>query len=62
MRHNFKGSAAYSAEQLANRSFTAVHGLGASVMDYVPPAIPSNRSRQGDYFSSVVGAYDKWAT
>ena len=61
LRHNFKASAAYTLQQLSDTTFTRAHGLGASVMDYNPPHIPSNRSQQGDVFSAVVGEYDKWA-
>ena len=39
LRHNFRGSAGANAAQLANRSWTASHGLGVSVMDYSPPAL-----------------------
>ena len=61
LRHNFRGSTAYSSEQLSDPAFTAVHGMGSSIMDYNPAAIPSDRSAQGDYYSVVVGAYDKHA-
>ena len=30
-------------------------------MDYNPINIPSDRSQQGQYYSTVVGAYDRWA-
>ena len=61
LRHNFRGSAAYPMAVIANRTFTAKHGIASSVMDYVPLVIPSNRSQQGDFFQSVVGAYDRLA-
>ena len=61
LRHNFKGSASYSAAELSNRSFTSSHGMGSSVMDYNPVFLPSNRSLQGDYYSAVIGEYDRWA-
>ena len=35
LRHNFRGSAGANAAQLASRSWTASHGFGVSVMDYI---------------------------
>lgn len=61
LRHNFAGSAAYNLEQLSNKSFTAEHGVTSSIMDYLPPVLPANRSLQGHYYTPVVGAYDIWA-
>ena len=61
LRHNFAGSAAYSAAQLNDPAFLASHGVTASVMDYVPPLMWANRSAQSYYFGPVVGEYDKWA-
>lgn len=61
LRHNFKGSAALPWAQLGNRSFTAEHGLTASVMDYLPPVVHADPSRQGDFFTPTLGAYDMWA-
>jgi hypothetical protein len=61
LRHNFRGTAAISAAALADRAFTAAHGTSASVMDYNPPAVALDRSRQGDYYSTTIGTYDRWA-
>lgn len=61
LRHNFRGSAGASAGQLANRSWTASHGLGVSVMDYSPPALALDPARQGDYYAPTIGSYDRWA-
>jgi hypothetical protein len=30
-------------------------------MDYNPPAIALDRSKQGDYYSTTIGTYDRWA-
>src|SRR2546426_9949534 len=30
-------------------------------MDYNPPAIALDRSKQGDYYSRTIGSYDRWA-
>ena len=58
LRHNFRASTAYSLDTLtADPSRTS---LTASVMDYTAASIPSNRSKQGAYYSTSIGAYDKW--
>jgi len=61
LRHNFRGSAGATAAQLANRGWTASHGFGVSVMDYNPPALALDPTRQGDYYASTIGTYDRWA-
>jgi Met-zincin len=61
LRHNFRGSAGATAEQLADRSWTAEHGHGVSVMDYSPPALAADPRRQASFFSPTVGSYDRWA-
>ena len=61
LRHNFRGSAGITAEQLSDRDHTAEHGLGVSVMDYNPPAISLDRRRQGHYYAPTIGSYDRWA-
>ncbi|MGH7700123.1 MAG: zinc-dependent metalloprotease [Gemmatimonadales bacterium] len=61
LRHNFRGTATIPGERLTDRRFTATHGTSGSVMDYNPPAVSLDRSRQGDYYSGTVGTYDRWA-
>ncbi|MBI1741480.1 zinc-dependent metalloprotease [Candidatus Acetothermia bacterium] len=61
LRHNFKASTAVPNEELQDANFTKEHGISASVMDYNPPNISSDRSKQGEYYSSTVGPYDEWA-
>ena len=61
LRHNFRGSAGITRAQLSDRKFTQANGLGVSVMDYSPPALSLDPSRQGDYNSGTVGNYDRWA-
>jgi hypothetical protein len=61
LRHNFRGSAGASADQLANRAWTASHGFGVSIMDYAPPALALDPVRQGDYYAPTIGSYDRWA-
>jgi hypothetical protein len=61
LRHNFRGSAGISAEELSDPEHTAAHGHGVSVMDYSPPALALDGRRQGHYFSPTIGSYDRWA-
>ena len=61
LRHNFRGSAGATAEQLADRSWTAEHGHGVSVMDYSPPALAADPRRQASFYSPTIGSYDRWA-
>ncbi len=61
LRHNFRGTSAIPSASLGDRQFTATHGTSASVMDYNPPAITLDRGKQGDYYSTTVGTYDRWA-
>ncbi|MGZ8392489.1 MAG: zinc-dependent metalloprotease [Gemmatimonadales bacterium] len=61
LRHNFRGSAGATKEQLTDRSFTKANGLGVSVMDYSPPALSLDPDKQGDYHAGTIGTYDRWA-
>ncbi|HYM80219.1 MAG TPA: zinc-dependent metalloprotease [Candidatus Limnocylindria bacterium] len=61
LRHNFRSSTATPVDKLHDVSWTRQHGLTASVMDYLTPNIAADRSKQGDYFGTVVGDYDVWA-
>jgi hypothetical protein len=61
LRHNFRGTATIPASRLTDPSFTATHGTSGSVMDYNPPAVALDRSKQGDYYSRTIGTYDRWA-
>jgi len=61
LRHNFRGTSIIPAERLTDRAFTAREGTSGSVMDYNPPAVSLDRSRQGDYFNTTIGSYDRWA-
>jgi hypothetical protein len=61
LRHNFRGSTLLLPEELNNTEITRTKGLTTSVMDYVPPNLAPQDVKQGDYFPTVVGAYDKWA-
>lgn len=61
LRHNFRGSTAYSYAQLHDPAFTAKYGTTASVMDYTPANIAAPGERQAAYFPNRLGPYDYWA-
>lgn len=61
LRHNFRGSTLLAPEELNNQQITGNKGLTTSVMDYIPPNIAPQGTKQGDYFPNMVGPYDEWA-
>lgn len=61
LRHNFRGSTLLAPQEMNNTEITKTKGLTSSVMDYIPPNIAPQGTKQGDYFPSMVGPYDEWA-
>lgn len=61
LRHNFRGSTLLPPEEMNNTEITKNKGLTTSVMDYIPPNIAPQGTKQGDYFPNMVGPYDEWA-
>ena len=61
LRHNFRGSTAFSYAQLHDPAFTRVHGTTGSVMDYTPVNLAAPHERQASYFPAKLGPYDDWA-
>ncbi|MCW5316843.1 DUF5117 domain-containing protein [Nostoc sp. KVJ3] len=61
LRHNFRGSTLLPPQEMNNTEITKNKGLTSSVMDYIPPNIAPQGTKQGDYFPSMVGPYDEWA-
>jgi len=61
LRHNFKGSAAYSLKQVQDSAFTKVNGVVASIMEYMPLNIAVQGEKQGEFVNSTLGPYDYWA-
>jgi hypothetical protein len=61
LRHNFRGSMAYSDSQLDDPQFTREHGTSASVMDYQPVNLPRPGVQGGTRFQTALGPYDYWA-
>ena len=60
LRHNFKSSWLYDAEEIHDTSVTGKNHIG-SVMDYDPINIAPSGVVQGNYFPYGAGIYDKWA-
>jgi len=61
LRHNFKGSLGVSYECTQNINCSMVHGLSASVMDYMPMNMPGAGAGQVLLFPAVIGPFDKLA-
>jgi hypothetical protein len=60
LRHNFRSSTSTPIDKLSDAAWTRQHGLVSSVMDYATPNIEADHSKQGEYYSSVVGDCDVW--
>lgn len=61
LNHNMKASQMLSMAEINNTAITHEKGLIGSVMDYPAINIASDRSRQGDYYTTKAGPYDLWA-
>jgi hypothetical protein len=61
LNHNMKASQMLSPADLNNTSITHADGLQGSVMDYPAINVSSDRTHQGDYYTTKVGPYDSWA-
>lgn len=61
LNHNMKASQLFSPEELANPEFIKDKCLTGSVMDYTAINVTLDPTKQGQYYSTTVGPYDKWA-
>lgn len=61
LRHNFKASGIHRFDQLQDAAFTSRAGLTGSVMDYIPVNLAPEGKRQGQYWQTEIGPYDRWA-
>ncbi|MDR0247793.1 MAG: zinc-dependent metalloprotease [Burkholderiales bacterium] len=61
LRHNFHASTVYSEIQLSDKTFTQEHGLGSSIMEYLPWNLALSGQPQGAYQMTALGPYDYWA-
>lgn len=60
MRHNFKASSIHGLDDLSNSRVTKEKGLTASTMDYTPVSVCGNGRKQGEYWQTTPGTYDRW--
>jgi len=62
LRHNFKGSSAYSLDQINSDGMKDQQPWSASVMDYngINIMMPGSGEVQGNYSSFEIGPYDYW--
>ena len=56
LNHNMKASQLFSPEQLADADFIKGKCLTGSVMDYAAINITKDRTKQGQYYDTAVGA------
>lgn len=61
LNHNMKASTMLSPAELNNTAITHKIGLQGSVMDYPAINVALDRSKQGDYYTTMAGPYDWWA-
>lgn len=61
LRHNFRGSAYLTPEELQNSQIVAEKGLTASIMDYLPINLVPNADKPSQYLPTKLGPYDDWA-
>lgn len=61
LNHNMKASHMLKPAELNNKELTRTLGLVGSVMDYPASNIASDKSKQGDYYTTKPGPYDLWA-
>lgn len=61
LNHNMKSSQMLSLAEINNKELTRRIGLIGSVMDYPAINIASDKSKQGDYYTTRSGPYDLWA-
>jgi hypothetical protein len=61
LNHNMKSSQMLSPAEVNNKEITRKWGLIGSVMDYPAINIALDKSKQGDYYTTLAGPYDLWA-
>ncbi|MCS3801286.1 zinc-dependent metalloprotease [Niastella sp. OAS944] len=61
LNHNMKASQMLSPAEINNTEITHKIGLIGSVMDYPAINIALDKSKQGDYYTTMAGPYDVWA-
>jgi hypothetical protein len=60
LRHNFKGSMTIKLKDIHNKAFTAKNSIGNSIMEYLSANLAPKGEKQGEYYQTTIGAWDKW--
>ncbi|HEY8936192.1 MAG TPA: zinc-dependent metalloprotease [Cyclobacteriaceae bacterium] len=61
LNHNMKSSQMLSPQELINKEITRKLGVSGSVMDYPTINLASDKTKQGDFYTTKTGPYDWWA-
>lgn len=61
LNHNMKASQMLSPAEINNKEITHKIGMLGSVMDYPAVNVALDKSKQGDYYTTMAGPYDVWA-
>jgi len=61
LRHNFRSSTSTPNDKLQDVAFTESNGLYSSVMEYPTPNIDYSHRKQGNWYTTTAGTYDRWA-
>lgn len=61
LMHNMRSSQLWSPDLIQNKLITEKTGLTGSVMDYPSANISPDKTKQGQYFTTRPGPYDRWA-
>lgn len=61
LNHNMRSSQMWMPNDVQNRELTEAKGLTGSVMDYPAINLAAPGQKQGQYFTTKPGPYDKWA-
>jgi len=61
LNHNMRSSQMLSPAQLQDKELTRRQGLTGSVMDYPAANLAPPGAKQGEYFTTKAGPYDRWA-
>jgi hypothetical protein len=61
LRHNFKASTLHDHSKLHDRKLTLKNGLTNSMMEYTPVNLAPPGKKQGEFWQTTLGPYDKWA-
>lgn len=61
LRHNFKASTLHDHKHMHDKARTRKMGLTNSMMEYSPVNLAPPGKKQGEFWQTTLGPYDKWA-